>query len=171
MSTTRDEIISPDSAAAAATVAGSPDDASATVYSIAVAEDGTITSTMATNLAGEGYLEVDRETYDAASAAMMTPGGAWYRDGVVVPKPAPPPPPIVLPGDVLFARLTDDEYDALDASIRQGETARVYRTWASVTSITEGSAMWGLVDRHLAKIVSDERRAAILASAAADPPA
>lgn len=169
MSTAQNET-APQDPIADATVAGSSDDASTTIYSIAVAEDGTITSTMATNLAGEGYLEVDRETYETASAAMMTPGGAWYRDGVVVSKPAPPPPPIVLPGDVLFARLTDDEYDALDASIRQGETARVYRTWASVTSITEGSAMWDLVDRHLAKVVSDERRAAILASAAGDPP-
>ncbi len=88
----------------------------------------------------------------------------WVNGEVVAYDPPPPPAPlIVLSADLLFfERMTDDEYDDLDASVRAGETARVYRGWAAATSFTEGTDLWALLVKHLDLTVTAARRDELL---------
>lgn len=102
--------------------------------------------------------------------------GARRWDGEkVVPyePPVPAGPPVTLSAELLFfERMTDEEYDDLDDSIRSNEPARVYRGWSSASSFTEGTDIWALLVKHLSPDVyspprwsgvSDERRSELLA--------
>lgn len=88
--------------------------------------------------------------------------GAIDWSQAVAPEPLPP---IVISAELLFFdRMTDDEYDDLDASVRSGETARVYRGWAAAAVFEERTAMWDLLVKHLDAIgTTPARRAELLA--------
>lgn len=107
----------------------------------------------------------DPATHSVSEGAPELVDGSWRQTWTVTAlPPPPPPPPITLSADVLFfERMTDEEYDELDASVRAGETARVYRGWAAATTFTEGTAMWALLDKHLSLVVTVERKAELLA--------
>lgn len=88
----------------------------------------------------------------------------WEAKGnTITPYVAPPLPPIALSADTLFFdRMTDEEYDDLDFSIKSNETARVYRGWLGVSEFVEGTDMWALLDKHLSLLSSPERKAELL---------
>ena len=89
--------------------------------------------------------------------------GMLYENGALSVPPPPPPPPITLTSDVLFFdRMTDAEYDALDASVRDGESARVYRSFNQAAVFVEGTDMWALLDKHMSLVVDSHRKQQLL---------
>lgn len=129
---------------------------------------------------GEGlplaFYDMDAADYDlpagvvrisrAQHASFMNHQGLRrWQDGRVVPyePPAPAPLPIMIPADLLMSRLTDDEYDDLDESIRNGETARIHRGWTATTIFEEHTPMWNVLVAHLGNTVPAARKDELLA--------
>jgi hypothetical protein len=92
----------------------------------------------------------------------------WVYDGEAFvardqSQPQMPSAPLTLSAEALFfERMTDGEYQELDAGIKAGESARVYRGWAGAVLFVEDTDMWKLLEKHLSEIVSPERKAYLL---------
>lgn len=104
---------------------------------------------------------------DLTTHRVVADGSGWKVEAIPAPEPEPEPEPqpITLTADEFFLRLTDDEYDALDAAIRTKESKRIVRLWDSPSlTLTEGGEIWTVVAKHLGTIVTPERKAEILAA-------
>jgi hypothetical protein len=84
---------------------------------------------------------------------------------VAYQQPAPEPEPAIILAAILYSRMTDEEYDALLASIEDAVSARTYRTFTATDRFDEGTPMYELLVQHLGLIVDAERAAELLAAA------
>ena len=87
-------------------------------------------------------------------------GFAW---SIVDERPQAARAPVSLAIGTLWDRLTDAEWDALDAAMA-GEHRRLNGLWNTPTHVmADGDNLWTVIAGHLNAIVSEERKAELLA--------
>lgn len=75
-----------------------------------------------------------------------------------------PPVVVVLPVNVLFGRMTDEEAESLDTAM-MAEPLRIRRMWATASSFRSDQEPWAVIEGHAIGLFGQDRADEILAQA------
>jgi hypothetical protein len=129
-----------------------------TGYYLTVGGDGVVTQATVTNAPLPGWVEVEQAVY-----ALAVPGRTRFVDGELETyDPPKPPTPTVIPKLELYRRMTDEEYEQMQAGVAT-QSARIQDVFRMVENFREDDTLWPLLLSMGHELYGPDRTAELLA--------